>query len=142
MSQQKHIDHLSLIEKRNRPAARSLSSRESGVPASCRGRQRGESRVTCGGVGAPPPAAGGVLAVDGGTVCFGFPCRVDYSHETVSELLQDHPLGLDLRLVSLFRPLGLFQQTLACRLQHLLRDERIRKPVGGGGRETRVTLPT
>lgn len=70
------------------------------------------------------------LAVDGGTVCFGFPCWVNYSHKAVSKLFQDHPLCFNLRLVSLFRPLGLLQQTLARRLQHLLRYERIREPAG------------
>lgn len=49
------------------------------------------------------------LAVNGSTVCFGFPRRADYPHETVSELLQDQPLRLCLRLVSLFGPFGLFQ---------------------------------
>lgn len=70
------------------------------------------------------------LAVDGGTVCFGFPRGVDYPHEAVSELLQDQPLCLHLRLMSLFCLLGLFQQTLACRFKHLLRYERVWQPVG------------
>lgn len=70
------------------------------------------------------------LAVDGGTVCFGFPRRADYPHETVSELLQDQALRFGLRLMSLFRLFGLFQQTLARRFQHLLRYERVRQPAG------------
>lgn len=70
------------------------------------------------------------LAVDGGTVCFGFPRGVDYPHEAVSELLQDQPLCLHLRLMSLFCLLGLFQQTLARRFKHLLCYERVWQPVG------------
>lgn len=71
------------------------------------------------------------LAVDGRTVRLGFACRADYPHEAVSELLQDEALRLRLRLVSLFGPLGLFQQALARRLQHLLGHERVRQPEGG-----------
>lgn len=74
------------------------------------------------------------LAVDGGAVGFGFPRGADYPHEAVSELLQDHPLRLHLRLVSLLRLLGLLHQALARRLQHLLRHERVRQPAGGAER--------
>ena len=70
------------------------------------------------------------LAVDGGTVCFGFPRRADYPHEAVSELLKDQPLRFGLRLMSLFRPFGLFQQTLARRFKHLLCHKCIRQPAG------------
>lgn len=68
------------------------------------------------------------LAVDRGTVCFGFPRRADYPHEAMSELFQDHPLCLRLRLVSLFCLFGLFQQTLARRFQNLLCYKSIRQP--------------
>lgn len=71
------------------------------------------------------------LAVDGRTVRLGFARRADYPHEAMSELLQDEALRLRLRLVSLFGPLGLFQQALARRLQHLLGHERVRQPAGG-----------
>lgn len=71
-----------------------------------------------------------VLAVDGSTVCFGFPRRADYPHEAVSELLQDQPLCFCLRLVSLFCLFGLFHQTLACRFKHLLCYERVWQPAG------------
>lgn len=74
-------------------------------------------------------SAGPGLAVDGGTVCFCFARRADYPHEAVSELLQDHPLRLRLRLVSLFCLFGLFQQTLARRFKHLLCYKRVREPV-------------
>lgn len=70
------------------------------------------------------------LAVDGGAVCFGFPRGADYPHEAVSELLQDQALRFGLRLVSLFCLLGLFQQTLARRFEHLLCYERVRQPAG------------
>lgn len=84
------------------------------------------------------PGADMELAVDGGAVGFGFPRRVDYPHEAVSELLQDHPLRLHLRLVSLLRLLGLLQQTLARGLQHLLRYKSVRQPAGQGGAKHNV----
>lgn len=39
------------------------------------------------GVEGGVPSRALCLAVDGGTVCFGFPRRADYPHEAVSELL-------------------------------------------------------
>lgn len=68
------------------------------------------------------------LTVYGGTVCFGFPRRADDPHETVSELFQNHPLGLHLRLMSLFGFFRLFKETLARRFQHFLCDKRVRQP--------------
>lgn len=65
------------------------------------------------------------LAVDGGTVCFGFPCGADDPHEAASKLLQDHPLCLVLRLLGQLSLLRLFQQTLARCFSHLLRHERV-----------------
>lgn len=109
-----------------------------GLPGLCRvslsgGRGYKRKRKKKGGAENRQRGRRGVrgLAVDGRTVRLGFARRADYPHEAVSELLQDEALRLRLRLVSLFGPLGLFQQALARRLQHLLGHERVRQPAAG-----------
>ena len=59
---------------------------------------------------------------------FGFSGKVDDLNETAAELLEDDPLDL-LDVLPLLLPLlSLRQEALACRLDHLLTNERKRLP--------------